>query len=58
MSSVDLKEVPYSSLLLLQLKGTCFKESLSVLGNLGVMVMVLPTVSIFLGTTDGDYQHM
>ena len=58
MSSVDLKELPINCLLLLQLKGTCFKESLSVLGNLGVMVMVLPTVSILLGAIGGDYQHM
>ena len=35
MSSVDLKELPYSCLLLLLLKGTYFKESLRALGDLG-----------------------
>jgi len=52
MSSVDLKEVPFNCLLLLQLKELTFKESPSVLGIFGVMVLL--TVSPFLGTTVED----
>jgi len=50
MSSVDLKEAPFICLLLLQPKELTFKESLRVLGDLGVMVMVI-VIDLVIGTT-------